>query len=66
MLWAAKSAKFGFKWKVRDGTKIRFWEDHWFGNSSLAIQSCPIYILVNEKNVTIFEAWDEENLKLTL
>ena len=66
VMWALQAARMGIKWLVGNGRKVRFWEDHWFGNSSLAIQSCPIYILINEKNVTIFEAWDEENLKLTL
>ena len=37
VLWAANAAKMGYQWKVGDGRKIKFWEDHWFGNTSLAI-----------------------------
>jgi len=39
----------GYAWNVGDGNKVRFWEDMWFGNSSLAIQFWPVYVLVNEK-----------------
>jgi len=28
---------WGIRWVVGDGRKIRFWEDHWIGNTSLAI-----------------------------
>ena len=37
-MWAAKAAKLGFRWKIGDGKKVKFWEDNWLGNSSLAIQ----------------------------
>src|SRR6185312_11185234 len=36
-MWAAKAAKLGFRWKIGDGKKVKFWEDNWLGNSSLAI-----------------------------
>lgn len=35
--WALKAARMGIKWLVGDRKKIRFWEEQWFGNSSLAI-----------------------------
>ena len=38
VLWAAKAAHMGYKWKVGDGKNIRFWEDQWVGTSSLAVQ----------------------------
>jgi hypothetical protein len=38
VLWAAKVAKMGFRWNIGNGKRIRFWEDHWFGSCSLAIQ----------------------------
>ena len=30
VLWDAQAAKMGYKWKVGDGKKIKFWEDVWF------------------------------------
>lgn len=36
--WATKVAKMGYKWKLGDGNKVKFWEDVWVGTSSLAIQ----------------------------
>jgi hypothetical protein len=38
VMWAASVVKMGYRWKVRDGSKVRFWEDMWIGSSSLAIQ----------------------------
>ena len=43
--WALQAAKMGIIWKVGDGKMIRFWEDHWFGNSNLATQFWPLYVL---------------------
>jgi hypothetical protein len=37
VMWAARAAKMGYQWKVGNGRKIKFWEDHWFGHCSLAI-----------------------------
>jgi hypothetical protein len=42
-----------------------FWEDNWFGTSSLAIQYWHLYAIVNEKRATISQVWDGVNLKLT-
>lgn len=64
-MWAAKAAKFGYRWIVGDGTKIKFWEDVWFGSSSLAVQFWPLYIICNECNATIADIWDGHTLKLT-
>jgi len=36
--WAARAAKFGFRWDVGNGEKVKFREDIWIGTSSLAIQ----------------------------
>ena len=52
-MWAAKAAKFGFRWKVGDEKKIKCWEDNWLGHSSLAIQFWNFYVIVNEKTSTI-------------
>jgi hypothetical protein len=37
-MWAVNSVKFGFRWIVGDGSKIKFWEDTWFGTSPLSAQ----------------------------
>jgi hypothetical protein len=65
ILWAAQAAKMGYRWHVDDGTKIRFWEDHWFGSCSLAIQYWDIFSIVNEQGCTIKDAWDGANLRFT-
>jgi hypothetical protein len=39
-------------WQIGNGKKVRFWEDHWFGTCSLAIQFWKIYVIVNEKGLT--------------
>jgi hypothetical protein len=52
----------GYRWKVEDETRIRFWEDIWLGSSGLAIQFWEFYCLVNEQNRTIAELWNGVNL----
>jgi hypothetical protein len=63
--WAADAAKMGYRWRVGDGSNIRFLEDNWFGTCSLAIQYLEIFSIVNEQGCTIREAWDDTNLKFT-
>jgi len=55
-MWAKQAAQMGFRWSVRDGRRVRFWEDYWFGNSSLAIQFWPMYVLINEQGKTVADA----------
>jgi hypothetical protein len=55
VLWAARVAKMGYRWKLGSGTRIHFWEDVWIGTSSLAIQYWKIYCLVNEHNKSVDE-----------
>lgn len=45
VMWALQAAKMGIKWVVGNGKRVRFWEDTWFGNSSLAIQFWPLYVI---------------------
>uniref|UniRef100_A0ACD6AF76 Uncharacterized protein n=1 Tax=Avena sativa TaxID=4498 RepID=A0ACD6AF76_AVESA len=65
VLWAAQAAKIGYRWKVGNGRKIKFWEDQWFGTSSLAIQYWDIYVIANEKSAVIADIWDGEKLRVT-
>src|SRR4051812_46024427 len=41
------------------------WEDTWFGNSPLSVQFWLIYVVCNEQNISLANAWDGINLKLT-
>jgi hypothetical protein len=66
VLWAAKAAKMGFRWKVGNGQRIRFWEDQWFGSCSLAIQFWEIYTIVHEQGISLRDAWDGERLRFSL
>jgi hypothetical protein len=45
--------------------KVKFWEDNSLGTSSLAIQFWDLYVILNEKNRTVFDLWDGVNLKCT-
>ena len=60
-----RAIKFGFRWKVGNGKKIRIWEDTWFGSSPLAVVFWDIYTLSNNQGITIADSWDGEHLKLT-
>jgi hypothetical protein len=65
VMWAATAARIGYSWKVGNGKKIHFWENQWFGNCSLAIQYWDVYILANEQNISIADAWDGVQLKIS-
>lgn len=65
LMWAARVAKMGFKWKIGDGKNVKFWEDNWLGSSSLAIQFWDIYTIVNEQGKTVQELWDGNELRCT-
>jgi hypothetical protein len=64
-MWAAQAAKMGYRWKIGNGKKIRFWEDQWSGTCSLAIQFWKLYAIVSEQGRTVEEAWDGLNFKFT-
>ena len=55
----------GIMWRVGDGKNVRFWDDHWFGNSSLAIQFWPLYVINDQQGKTINQVWDGQVLRLT-
>jgi hypothetical protein len=55
----------GYRRKIVDETKVRFWEDVWLESCSLAIQYWEIYSIVNEQNKAIAKLWDGSNLKYT-
>jgi hypothetical protein len=60
-MWTAKARKIGFRWKIRNGKNVKIWEDNWLGTSSLAIHFWDLYVILNEKNKTVYELWDGTN-----
>lgn len=64
-MWAMQPAKMGYSWKVGDVKRVRFWEDIWFGNTSLAVQYWDLYIICNEHGKTVADVWDGQDLRLT-
>jgi len=64
VLWAAQALKFGYRWKVGDGRKIRFWEDTWFGTAPLAVQFWDLFSICNQTGVTLASVWDGAEIKL--
>ena len=48
VLWAAQALKFGYRWVVGDGTKVRFWKDTWFGTAPLATQFWDFFAYVTK------------------
>lgn len=42
-----------------------FWEDNWLGSDSMAIVCWELYVIVNEKKITLADVWDGSNVKCT-
>ncbi|PNT74374.1 hypothetical protein BRADI_1g13485v3 [Brachypodium distachyon] len=57
VMWAGKAAIIGYHWVIGNGRNVRFWEDQWFGGSSLAIQFWDLYIICNEQMAPVSEVW---------
>jgi hypothetical protein len=55
----------GYTWKIGNGRSVNFWEDHLFGSCILAIQFQDLYVIANEQSISIDDAWDGLQLKLT-
>lgn len=53
-----RAIKFGYRWVIGNGAKVRFWEDTWLGTSPLAVQFWDLYLICNEKNASIDAVWD--------
>jgi hypothetical protein len=48
----------GVKWIVGNGKNIRFWEDTWVGNTSLAILYWPLYVINEQQGKTLSDEAD--------
>ena len=55
----------GIRWKIGNDKSVRFWEDWWFGNCSLATQFWDLYISADQQNVDVADVWDSSDLKLS-
>jgi hypothetical protein len=55
----------GYRWVVGNGTKVRFWEDTWFGSAPLVVQFWDLYCVCNEKTKTDAEVWVQGELRLS-
>jgi hypothetical protein len=41
------------KFSIKDGSEVRFWEDKWFGTTTLQEQYLALYVIVRHKGDTI-------------
>jgi hypothetical protein len=58
VIWAMQAAHLGVRWVVGSGEKVRFWEDQWLGNTSLAILFWPLYVINEQHGKSVREVWD--------
>jgi hypothetical protein len=65
VIMATQAVKFGYKWIPRNGRKIRFYEDIWFGTAPLHVQFCELYYICNENTKTLAKIWVESGLRLS-
>ena len=65
VIWAMHAAHMGIKWVVGNCEKVRFWEDQWLVNTSLAILFWPLYIINEQQGKSIRDVWDGEELQLS-
>jgi hypothetical protein len=65
VILAAQALKFGYRWVVGNGQKVRFCEDIWIGTAPLAVQFWELYCICNEKTEVVADTWVDGELKLT-
>ena len=46
---------------IKDGSQIRFWEDHWLGNRTLPEQYPQLYNIASKKQDTTAEVLGSQN-----
>ena len=42
-----------------------FWRDRWIGHTTLATKYWNLYSIANDQSITVCEAWDGTNLKIS-
>ena len=65
VIWAARAAKMGFRWVVGNGQRVKFWSDVWIGTCSLAIVFWDLFVISNEQEITVAQALQEGEVRLT-
>jgi hypothetical protein len=55
----------GGSFKVGNGEDMRFWEDTWLGNKSLAMQYPSLYNIVHRKNVSVANVLNQNPSNIT-
>jgi hypothetical protein len=57
--------KFGYRWLVGNGEKVKFWEDIWFRTAHLAVQFLELYCICYEKTKIVPKVLVEGELRLS-
>jgi hypothetical protein len=55
----------GYRWVVRDGCQVQYWEGAWSGSAPLTVQFWELYYVCNEKSKTLAEVWAKGELRLS-
>ena len=58
ILKEASWVKHNWKFRVGNGTKVRFWTDFWCGPSALSHSFPSLFKVVDDKSITMVEAWN--------
>ena len=53
--WISESWKF----RIGDGSRVRFWTNHWCSSTTLSISFPSLFGIVANKNETVAEVWDQ-------
>lgn len=56
--------KWGCKSEVNNGLNTRFWEDVWFGDTSLKIEFPTLYNLCLDKEALVGDCWEGDGWKV--
>ena len=46
------------EFKVGNGTRVKFWTDHWCGNAALSQSFPQLFALMVHRDATVNEVWD--------
>ena len=56
--------RFG-RFRIQDGTQVRFWEDKWLGNRSFRDQYPTLYNIVRQKHATVVDVIASDPLNVS-
>ena len=55
---ATKKLKLECYFDIRDGSRVKFWEDLWCGERPLRVMFPSLYALAESKTAMVAEVWD--------